>query len=63
MDNPYNEALVYAVMEDKERTFAALERVATTAPQRLGRVLMAPELAAVRGEPRVVALRKKFGLP
>jgi hypothetical protein len=29
----------------------------------LGRVLMAPELAAVRGEPRVVALRKKFGLP
>jgi serine/threonine-protein kinase len=63
MDNPFNEALVYAVMEDKERTFAALERVATTAPQRLGRVLMAPELAAVRGEPRVVALRKKFGLP
>jgi len=63
MDSPYNEALVYAVMEDKERTFAALERVATTAPQRLGRVLMAPELAAVRGEPRVVALRKKFGLP
>ena len=63
MDNPFIEALVYAVMEDKERTFAALERVATTAPQRLGRVLMAPELAAVRGEPRVVALRKKFGLP
>jgi TolB-like protein len=63
MDNPYNEALVYAVMEDKERTFAALERVATTAPQRLGRVLMAPELAAVRGEPRVVALRKKFRVP
>jgi serine/threonine protein kinase/tetratricopeptide (TPR) repeat protein len=63
MDNPYAEAMVYAFMGDKERTFEALERVATSAPHRLGRLLMAPELAGLRGNPRVVALRRKFGLP
>ena len=52
-----------AVMADEERTFGALERVANSAPQRLGRLLMTPELRVLRGDPRVVALRKKFGLP
>jgi len=63
MGNPYTEAVVYAVMADEERTFGALERVANSAPQRLGRLLMTPELRVLRGDPRVVALRKKFGLP
>jgi TolB-like protein len=63
MGNPYMEAVVYAVMADEERTFGALERVANGAPQRLGRLLMTPELRVFRGDPRVVALRKKFGLP
>jgi TolB-like protein len=63
MGNPYTEAIVYAVMVDKERTFGALERVANSAPQRLGRLLMSPEMRVLRGDPRVVALRKKFGLP
>jgi TolB-like protein len=63
MGNPYTEAVVYAVMADEDRTFAALERVANSAPQRLGRLLMTPELRVLRGDPRVVALRKKFGLP
>jgi eukaryotic-like serine/threonine-protein kinase len=63
MGNPYTEAVVYAVMADEERTFGALERVANSAPQRLGRLLMSPEMRVLRGDPRVVALRKKFGLP
>jgi serine/threonine-protein kinase len=63
MGNPYTEAVVYAVMEDEERTFGALERVANTAPQRLGRLLMTPELRVSRGDPRVMAHRQKFGLP
>jgi eukaryotic-like serine/threonine-protein kinase len=63
MGNPYTEAIVYAVMVDEERTFGALERVANSAPQRLGRLLMSPEMRVLRGDPRVVALRKKFGLP
>ena len=63
MGNPYTEAVVYAAMADEERTVGALERVANSAPQRLGRLLMTPELRALRDDPRVVALRKKFGLP
>ena len=61
--NPYSEAIAYAVMEDTERAFEAVERVANTAPHRLGRLLLSPEMGALRGDPRVVALRKKIGLP
>lgn len=63
LDNPYTEALVYAVLGDKERAFDAVERVAASAPQRLGRLLMAPEMAVLYGDPRLAALRKQFGLP
>ena len=63
MGDPYTEAVVYAVMADEERTVGALERVAHSAPQRVGRLLMTPELRVLRGDPRFVALRRKFGLP
>jgi tetratricopeptide (TPR) repeat protein len=63
MGDPYTKAVVYAAMADEKRTFEALERVANGAPQRLGRLLMQPELRVLRGDPRVVALRKKFDLP
>ena len=60
--NPFNEALVYAGLGDKERTLGALERMSVLGPIRIGRALSNPEFAFVRGDPRVRALRKKVGL-
>jgi tetratricopeptide (TPR) repeat protein len=61
--NPFNEALVYAGLGDKQRTLEALERMAVLGPVRVGRELEFPEFAFVRDDPRIAALRKKVGLP
>lgn len=55
--------LVYAGLGDKERTLEALDRMTVLGPVRFGRTLTFPELAFLRGDPRVKALRKKVGLP
>jgi adenylate cyclase len=56
-------ALVYAGLGDKDRTFEALDRMTVLGPVRLGRTLTFPELAFLRGDPRLKVLRKKVGLP
>ena len=56
-------ALAFAGLGDKEQAVKQLERMANLGPVRLGRDLTYPELALVRGDPRVQALRKKVGLP
>jgi TolB-like protein/Flp pilus assembly protein TadD len=61
--NPFNEALVYAGLDDRERTLEALERMAILGPVRVGRELEFPEFAFVRDDPRINALRKRVGLP
>jgi Flp pilus assembly protein TadD len=61
--NPFNEALVYAGLGDKQGTLEALERMAILGPVRVGRELEFPEFAFVRDDPRVKALRKRVGLP
>jgi hypothetical protein len=61
--NPFNEALVYAGLGDKQGTLEALERMAILGPVRVGRELAFPEFAFVRDDPRVNALRKRVGLP
>ena len=61
--NPFNEALVYAGLDDKERTLEALDRMAILGPVRVGRELEFPEFAFVRDDPRINALRKRVGLP
>jgi tetratricopeptide (TPR) repeat protein len=61
--NPFNEAMVYAGLGDKQRTLDALERMAILGPVRVGRELEFPEFAFVRADPRVNALRKRVGLP
>jgi hypothetical protein len=55
--------LIYAGLGDKDRTLQALDRMSALGPVRLGRALTFPELAFLRGDPRVKALRKKVGLP
>jgi TolB-like protein len=61
--NPYQQALIYAGLGDKDRTFEALNRFAALGPVRVGRSLTYPEMALVRGDLRLKALRKKAGLP
>ena len=61
--NPFQQALTFAGLGDKDRTMEALERMAPFGPVRVGRDLTYPEFALVRGDPRVKALRKKVGLP
>lgn len=61
--NPFAEAFIYAALGDTDRTFEALERTAVSQPHRVGRLLIAPEIAALRGDPRFAALRKKLNLP
>ena len=60
---PFHQALVFAGLGDKDRSVAALDRLAVQGPVRIGRILTFSELALVRGDPRVRALRKKVGLP
>ncbi len=62
-DYPFQQALIYAGLGDKDRAFEALERFAAQGPVRVGRNLTYPEFALLRGDPRVKALRKKVGLP
>jgi tetratricopeptide (TPR) repeat protein len=61
--NPFNHALIFAGLGDKDRTFEALERAAAGGPFRIGRALTWPELSLLRGDPRLKALRRKVGLP
>ena len=61
--NPFNEALVYAGLGDKERTLDALGRMTKLGPLRIGRALTFPEFAFVRDNPRIKDARKAVGLP
>ena len=60
---PLQQALVFAGLGDKDRTLEALGRMAVVGPVRMGSILSLPELALLRGDPRLKALRKKVGLP
>ncbi|MBI1872908.1 MAG: tetratricopeptide repeat protein [Acidobacteria bacterium] len=61
--NPFNQAVISAGLGDKDRAFEALDRAAVAGPFRIGRALTWPELALLRRDPRLKALRKKVGLP
>ena len=60
--HPYRQALNYAALGDKERTFEALSRAALAAPVRTAAVLAYPEMSLLRGDPRLDQLRKRFNL-
>ena len=61
--NRFNESDIFACLNDKDRTFEALDRAVPAGPFRIGRVLNHPEYALLRGDPRLRDLRKKVGLP
>jgi serine/threonine-protein kinase len=60
---PFRLAIIAAALGDPDRVADAVERTAVSEPHRVGRLLNEPELAPFHGHPRVVAVRRKFGLP
>ena len=62
-DHPYRLAIIYAALGDKDRALLALDRAADILPQRVGLLLMYPEMASLRGDARFAAVRRKLGLP
>ena len=57
------QVLIFAGLGDKDRTLEALNRMAALGPQRVGLYLAYPELALLRGDPRLKVFRMKVGLP
>ena len=62
-DHPYRLAFIYAALGDKDRALEALDRAADLVPHRVALLLMYPEMAPLRGDPRFAAIRGKLGLP
>lgn len=60
---PNEKVLIFAGLGDKDRTLEALDEMAVVGAQRLGVYLSYPELAFLRGDPRLKPFRKKVGLP
>ncbi len=60
---PNIQVLIYAGLGDKDRTLEALDRMATRSVWRVGQYLTYPELALLRGDPRLKVFRHKIGLP
>ncbi len=61
--NPFNQAVIFAGLGDKDRAWEALDRAAMAGPVRMGWALAWPEYGLLRGDPRMKALRLKAGLP
>jgi TolB-like protein/tetratricopeptide (TPR) repeat protein len=61
--NPFNVAVTFAGLGDKDRCFEALDRATSAGPYRIGWALASPEYAIARGDVRVRDLRNKVGLP
>ena len=60
---PHRPAMIYAALGDKDRAFAALNRLAALNPHRAANYLSLRELASLRSDPRSAILRRKLGLP
>jgi serine/threonine-protein kinase len=62
-EHPYRQALIYAALDDKDRTFEALNRAVDLVPHRTAFTLACPEMALLRGDPRLDVLKRKLNLP
>ena len=59
---PSTEAVIFAGLEDKDRTLAALERAAAIGDPKIGGTLTFPELAFLRDDPRFAAFARRIGV-
>jgi TolB-like protein/cytochrome c-type biogenesis protein CcmH/NrfG len=62
-DFPASLVIIYAGLGDTDRAFESLERMAAEKDPRVGIYLTYPELALLRKDSRMHALRQKLGLP
>lgn len=60
---PNFQVFMYAGLGDKDGTFEALDRMVARKDWRVHIYLVFPELALLRGDPRLKAFRQKIGLP
>jgi hypothetical protein len=60
---PGNKVLIFAALRDKDRTFEFLDQMVPMGATRVGRELIGPDFAFLRGDPRLKVLRKRLGLP
>jgi len=61
-DFPRRLTLIYAGLGDKDRVFEALERMYSKKDPMVASYLSYPELALIRGDPRLAVFREKVGL-
>jgi TolB-like protein len=62
-ESPRGQMLIYGGLGDKERAFEALEKTADLNWWRAAEWMYRPELALLRGDPRLDAIKKRIGLP
>jgi serine/threonine protein kinase/tetratricopeptide (TPR) repeat protein len=60
---PSTRMFIYAGLGDKDRTFEALERMAAVNWFRAASWMIRPEMAVLRGDPRVADLRRRLRVP
>ena len=58
-----SKAVIFAALGDKDRAFEILDRMLPMGPTRMGRDLISPEFAVLRGDARLDAIRRKLALP
>jgi TolB-like protein/DNA-binding winged helix-turn-helix (wHTH) protein/Tfp pilus assembly protein PilF len=61
-DWPWVQVFVYAGLSDKDGVFQALEEMAAAHDPRVGMYLTFPELAQLRGDPRLAEFRQSLGM-
>jgi len=59
---PIQATVIYAALGDLDRSFEALERLIALEPQRVPLLLTFPEMTALLDDPRMTAIRERFGL-
>jgi hypothetical protein len=62
-DSDSSLAVIHAALGNADRMFGALERMAVAEPHHIGRILLQPEIASYRSDPRLRAFRARFNLP
>jgi serine/threonine-protein kinase len=60
--HPYRQALIYSALGDIDKTFEYLNQSVDVAPHRTAQMLVYPEMALLRGDPRLDALRTRLNL-
>jgi eukaryotic-like serine/threonine-protein kinase len=62
-ESPSRQMLIYGGLGDADRALDALEKTAADNWWRAATWMYRPEMAVVRGHPRLIALRRRLGLP